>query len=174
MRNQWILRLVGAICLVITALPVQAGERKEFPLKYRLSTDIAGEYGSEGQYLQPRTRRIALKEEPKYHSRRPLYATMRLGAKKDPYTLVLDNSTGQRLGYDILYVDANRDGTMTCNEKLTGVPTNRGMRFGPLKLLIDCGQEKCPQWFLFRLLESEVQPASAAIRNAAGRGGCRR
>src|SRR5713226_527093 len=150
------LRLILGTSLVLMALSVQAGERKEFPLKYRLSMNITEEVGSVGQNLQPSTTKIPLKEEPKYHSANPLYASVRLGAKKEAYTLVLDHSKGEKLGYDILYVDANRDGRISFEEKLTGAAKNQGMVFGPIKLMIDCGQERCPQWYFFTLSEYEV------------------
>src|SRR5262249_9218242 len=141
----------------------------EFALKYRLSTNITTEVDSRGQYLQPTTTKIALKEEPKYQLRQPLYTSVRLGAKKDPFTLVLDNSKGEALGYNILYVDANRDGKITSEEKLIGAPRNQGMVFGPIKLVIDCGQEKCPQWFLFLLSEYEVQTVNLGSQNGGGK-----
>jgi len=169
MLARWVFRLVGGSFLGLMALPVQAGERKEFTLKYRLSTNITAEVGPCGQYLQPATTKIALKEEPKYQSRQPLYASVRLGAKKDPFTLVLDNSKGEALGYDILYVDANRDGKITSEEKLIGAPKNQGMVFGPIKLVIDCGKEKCPQWFLFILSEYEVQTVNLGSQNGGGK-----
>jgi hypothetical protein len=157
-------QLACVLGLGLLALPVQAGERKEFFLKYRLSRNITEEVGADGQYVEPTPARLGLTEEPKYHSRQPLYATARLGARKETYTLVLDHSKDQPLGYDILYVDANRDGRITADEKLVGELTNQGMVFGPVRLLIDCGREQCPQWFLFRLVEQQVRPESTADR----------
>jgi hypothetical protein len=129
--------------------------RREFPLKYRLTVNIANEVGYGTQYLQPAEMKAPLKEEPKYLSPRPLTATFNLGAKAEKFRIVLDCSTGRDRGYDVLYVDANRDGRITANERYMGLPRDQGVTFGPIKLLVDCGREKCPQWFLFQLQEHE-------------------
>jgi len=84
-----------------------------------------------------------------------LYFSARFGAKAEPYTLVLDHSKGQNRGYDTLYMDAGRDGRITAEEMFTGMPDTRSIRFGPVKLPIDWGTEKCPQWFLFHFFEYE-------------------
>ena len=39
------------------------------------------------------------------------------------------------------------------------MPDNGEIRFGPIKLLLDYGAEKCPQWFLFFFSESEPKEA---------------
>src|SRR3954470_1281736 len=112
--------LAGLAWLGALALPAQAADRddpgrREFPLKYRLAGyTISEEVGHGGQHLRPGpSRPPALKEEPKYRSRTPLYATARLGAGRDDFTLILDSSAGEARGHNVLYVDADRDGRIT-------------------------------------------------------------
>jgi hypothetical protein len=90
---------------------------------------------------------------------------VQLGAKKEAYTLVLDASTGGDRGHDILYLDADRDGRITAEEKLTGLNRDQGYVFGPVKIMVDCGNEKCPQWFLFQLSEYEYAEGTQVQRN---------
>jgi hypothetical protein len=148
--------LAGTLLALATG-PASAGDppgRREFLLRYRQSVMINEEVGYGGQHLQPSSRKPQrITQEPKYHSREPLYATVRIGVSRDPITLVLDNSSGEGLGYDILYVDADGDGRITAAEQVPGLPLQDGQTFGPLRLMIDCGGERCPQWFLVQLAE---------------------
>lgn len=156
--------IIALVALLATNVaPARAAERKEFFLKYRLSAAIEEEAGGGGQHLELVTNKgkngalpRPLKEEPKYHAE-PLYAAIQLGVNKEKVAVVLDNSSGRKLGYDILYVDVNRDGRITAAEKLIGDSRQRATTFGPVKLLIDSDGEKCPQWFVFRLYEYESQ-----------------
>jgi hypothetical protein len=144
---------------VASALPQhsQASEDapREFLLKYRLLPTISQEFYTSGQSLAALRDKPPLKEEPTYRSRQPIYRILRLGVKEQCFTVVLDSSRGEARGYDTLHVDADGDGRITPAEKWTGVPSGSSMTFGPVKFLVDCGAEKCPQWFLFSLSESE-------------------
>jgi hypothetical protein len=144
-------------CCALVALPASAADpgRREFPLKYRLAgSSVTREIGYGGQHLRASPAKpTALKEEPAYQSSAPLYSTIRLGANKDTFVVALDNSRGDSRGHDILYVDADGDGRLTAQEKLTGIHCDDSLTFGPVKILVDCGGEKCPQWFLFRYAE---------------------
>jgi len=137
-------------------VPALGGDRQEFPLKYRLSVHITEETGPGGQRLPLSTRLTSLKQEPKYDSPEPLYATLKLGVNYEAFPLVLDCSSGGTRGYDILFLDANRDGRLGPEKKLTGEARTSGTVFGPVKLLVDCGAERSPQWFLFQLVEFEA------------------
>jgi hypothetical protein len=165
--------LMGVAWLAILALPGQgagrpedASGRREFPLKYRLAClSISEEVGYGGQVLPVgKQRPPALREELNYHSRHPLYATAHLGAGREAFALVLDSSTGADRGYDVLYVDADRDGRIGPAEKVAGIHRDNGVTFGPVKLMIDCGREKCPQWFLVLYAEYDQGPGREPYR----------
>src|SRR5688572_17470908 len=79
--------------------------KREFPLKYRLAANISQEIYCCGQYLTPTANKVKFTEEPKYLSKEPLYASVKLGVKKDVFNIVMDHSGGENRGYDILYVD---------------------------------------------------------------------
>jgi hypothetical protein len=129
---------------------------KLFPLKFRLTMQAQEECGSGGQWVTPTTAatRAGLKTQPKFRSRQPLFASMQIGARRDNVGLVLDASSGEDRGYDILYVDANHDGELGESERFTPSPVGSyGTIFGPVKILVDSGAEKTPQWFAFQLQE---------------------
>jgi hypothetical protein len=152
MATRW---LAGAVCGFLLALPVasiQAGEKKEFLLKYRLSLQITQEVGAGGQILTLTTQKPALKAEPPYQSREPLYAVLELGVKKEPFTLVVDSS-GPGRGYDTLYLDVDRTGRISAANKMARTAGTTGKVFGPAKISVDCGTERSPQSFLFHLRE---------------------
>jgi hypothetical protein len=144
--------------------PAETTGRKEFLLKHRLSVNVTEEVGYSGQSLRIIPRPRALKDEPKYRSPKPLYSAVFLGARREVFHLVLDSSSGENRGYDILYVDADQSGRISAAKKFTTIVANQGAVFGPVKLLIDSGQERCPQWFLFRLIEY-ADKASQVERN---------
>jgi hypothetical protein len=146
-----------ASAALFLAGPALAEGRKEFPRTSRLSLQLTEAVGDGGQFLPPTARKPRVKEEPKYRSSQPLYVTVRLGARRDPFTLVLDSSRGADRRYDLLYVDADGDGRITAGDKVTGSPQKDGALFGPVQLPIDCGGAKCPQWFVFRLTEQELE-----------------
>jgi hypothetical protein len=129
------------------------GARKEYLLKYRLSVNITRELGTGGQALELTARPSNVREEPKYRSREPLYTTVSLGPNRDTFTLVLDHSKGGDRGHDLLYVDTERTGRISSAQKFSSFLTSSGNLFGPVQFMIDYGQEKSPQWFLFRLSE---------------------
>jgi hypothetical protein len=143
--------------------PVQQGTRKEYFLKYHLSVNVTREVGPGGQNVQFVARPASLQEEPKYQSREPLYATLYLGSKKDPFTVVLDSSSGADHGHDILYVDMDHDGHITDGKKFTSFLTNSGSVFGPVKFMVNYGKEKSPQWFWFQLIE-HVEGKNRVVR----------
>jgi hypothetical protein len=148
--------LAGLLLLSLWTVPALAGDRKEFPLKYRLSVHITDEVGPGGQPLPFVPRPASLKAEPSYRSPEPLYAILKLGVKAEAFPLVLDCSSGATRGYDILYLDANCDGQFSPEEKLPGEARTSGTLFGPVKLLVDSGRERSPQWFMFQLVEYEA------------------
>jgi hypothetical protein len=163
MSIRWLSGLLATTVVALGTLPAAAGEdasgRREFALKYRLAgSRITEECGYGGQFLQPTRNRPALKEEPKYRTKEPLYATFHLGAKKEAYALALDRSGGDQGGYDILYVDLDHDGRLTEAKKICGINGQQGLTFGPVKIAVDCGKENCPQWFVFQLSEYEFNP----------------
>ena len=145
----------GLLLLGLLAQPLEAGERKEFPLKYRLTAQVAEELGAGGQELTLTARRPPLKQEPAYRSPHPLYAHVKVGINEEQIPLALDQSQGGERGYDTLYVDAGRNGRLTSREKYAGVSRAGGTVFGPVKLLVDGGGERSPQWFWFQLAEFE-------------------
>ncbi|MBV9123843.1 MAG: hypothetical protein JO112_10840 [Planctomycetes bacterium] len=159
--------------LVVTENRAAGGDaRREFPLKYRLTVNDAEEVGLGGQFLplsdgkDPLAGKVSLREEPHYKSPKPLYATFRLGTGKDPYTLVLDSSAGQDHGYDLLYLDANRDGRITPGEQLSPTPGARANSFGPIKLQVENGPDRSPQWFLFQLSEYQISEGKTSVQLA--------
>jgi hypothetical protein len=168
MIARWLTTLLAGTLLGVSVMPVSAADRpgrREFALRYRQTVAINEEVGYGGQHLQLSPKKPPrITEEPKYHSPEPLYATARLGVARDPFTLVLDNSSGEGLGYDILYVDADGDGRITAAEQVTGLPLRDGQTFGPIRLMIDCGGERCPQWFLVQLSE-HPQEGGSVYRN---------
>jgi hypothetical protein len=141
-----------------------AGEGKEFPLKYRLSVTVAEEVGTSGQTLTILGDPPRLKSEPRYASPRPLYSVLSLGAGPEEFHLVLDSSERRDRGYDTLYVDADRDGRITVDEKVVGQPTDTGFIFGPVRLLVWDGARRTPQWFQFRFSDYEVEEGRT-VRN---------
>jgi hypothetical protein len=102
MVTRWRAGPAWGLLVGFVAVPVQAGERKEFPLKYRLSLQTVQEVGAGGQTLALTSDKPVLKEEPTYRSREPLYAALELGAKNESFTLVLDSAAGADRGYDTL------------------------------------------------------------------------
>jgi hypothetical protein len=150
--------LLGLLASPAWALDPPAGEGgpEEVPLKYQPMPVFPQPFATGGQSLGVPKDRPPLKEEPKYRSWQPLYRILRLGAKEREFTAVLDSSRGEARGYDTLYVDADGEGRLTPPEKWTGALTGSGRVFGPVKFLVEDGAECCPQWFLFRLTESET------------------
>jgi hypothetical protein len=151
-------RYVISASLILSSLwptPAPAADRQEFPLRYRLSLRITDETGPAGQPLALSAHRLALDEEPKYRSPEPLYATLKLGLKNEAFPLVLDCSNGGTFAYDIMYLDVNRDSRLGPAKKFNGESRTNGTIFGPVKLLVDGGAERSPQWFMFQLAEYE-------------------
>jgi hypothetical protein len=153
MASCWQRLLGSGLLLGLLTGPANADGPREFPLKYRLSVNVTEEVGFSGQGLRLIAPPASIKQEPRYHSPQPLYAQVLLGVRRTPFTLVLDSSAGRDHGYDLLYVDADRDGRITSATKHTAVVRDSGALFGPVKLPVDLGGDVCPQWFLFQLLE---------------------
>src|SRR5581483_2944145 len=173
MEVRWSILFIGVIWLASLAGLASADEpreRREFFLKYRLPVSINEEVGPGGQRVLASTLRPReIKQEPKYHCREPLYATVRLGVHQEAYPLVLDSSTSAAHGYDILYLDADRDGRITSEEQVA--PSARSASsFGPVKFMVDRGQERCPQWFMFWFNERAVPRELTAINVGYYRG----
>jgi hypothetical protein len=123
-------------------VPARGADRRESFLKYQLNVTGTEEFGG-GQDLQLATAKGSdevfdlfhslprRKDEPHYRGE-PLYAALRLGMKNEQVFVVLDNSAGTKLGYDTLYVDANRDGRITHAVKVMAGERRRGTVFGPV------------------------------------------
>lgn len=136
----------------------------EFPLKYRLTLNIAEEVGAVGQPLTILGDPPKLKEEPRYNSPKPIYSTLLVGPNQDEHALVLDTSTNDGLEYDCLYLDANGDGRLTPDEKLASSQRDTGWTFGPAKVLVTLGNRRVPQWYVFKFVDYEID-AGKRVRN---------
>jgi len=162
--------VIAGLLLGLLVLPVLAkdqpsgGNRKEFLLRYHRLPGVTQEFYTSGQYLEAGNRPARLQAEPAYRSRQPLYWALHLGVKKEAFTLVLDSSRGEKRNYDVLHVDADGDGRLTPAERLVGARSPSGLTFGPVKFEVDCGPEKCPQWFFFVVLESDTEEGAVRCR----------
>lgn len=84
-----------------------------------------------------------LLKEPRYHSPKPIYGTAAFGTGgKSVFTFVLDESRGAGQGYDLLYLDANRNRDLTDDRPTYAVYRRGAVAFGPLALLIDLDGRK--------------------------------
>jgi hypothetical protein len=124
-------------------------------LKYRLMLDPVQEIGATGQVLCLRTENPPeLIDEPSFRAER-LYASAQFGGQPRQHTIVLDCSAGGH--YDVLYVDTSGTGRLASATKISGFRYAQGLRFGPVRILVDDGHEQSPQWFWFQLEEPTVE-----------------
>lgn len=105
--------------------------------------------------------RNALEGQPVYFSKRPQYGSLALGGldakdnKGKTFTFVVDESKGTGTGYDTLYLDANADGSLEVDAKVTGKPRTytrdgkevedwRYIDFPPVELQLAYGDKTYP------------------------------
>ncbi len=150
------LLLAPVVLLLVIPGLARAENKREFPLKYRLSVNVSDEVATATQQLTLLADRVKLNSEPTYHSPKPIYSTMLVGAQQDELGIVLDTSSENGRDYDCLYVDGNGDGRLSADEKLKGIQRETAWTFGPTKMMVHSGTKKVPQWFLFQFADYEI------------------
>jgi hypothetical protein len=149
--------LCAAIMLAGLATPAARASSDGItaPLKYRLVLDPAQEIGATGQVLSLGIEKpAALIDEPSYRALR-LYASAQFGVQPRQHTIVLDCSAGGH--FEALYVDTSGTGRLASATKISGFRYAQGVRFGPVKILVDDGHGRSPQWFWFQVEERTVE-----------------
>src|SRR5437588_6907578 len=148
----------AALAVLITA----AGSARAEEVALRYTLDPGGPpISTLGQELVASDQPIQAVKLPRFHSRKPLYLTTRLGEGPDPtFTFALDESE-PGAGYDLLYVDSRHTRDLTATEpyRLTRWQFSRG--FKPVRLLIDVGGS--PTLYHAAIVVEE-RPAAATYR----------
>ena len=161
---------IGIALVLILTLSVCA---EEYELQFQALDLRQSNVYVQGQYLQARTRsEERLSAEPRYRSRVPLYAAVRLGKSGDTrYTIVLDESKGTGRGYDILYADRNNNENLADDPRIMGRITQRGQsmgNFGPIEIMIDYGDRTASCYFsvqYYHYGQQRIQRAAGNVPN---------
>lgn len=117
---------------------------KEFPLEFktldaREAMSLPGSYGAYGTIV--RTSPRPLKGEPKALSSRPLYGQLGDAADSDAMLFRLDESKGDKQGYDRLILDVNKNSDLTDDAVMKLVDGSRPasddqLLFGPVEFKV--------------------------------------
>lgn len=102
------------LCVLISLFTISIYANS--PLKY---VEITGKINRSFYAFVPLTiiKDFSFTEHPAYISSNPIYLNYAI-SKKDSIKMVFDEQSGDGKGYDTLYVDLNRDGKITENEKI--------------------------------------------------------